>query len=212
MHNDDLKQLLKSAEAGSRFLPLAPAMLVGRVYESQRKQRRRRRIALSIVPIAFVLVGFGFSLQRFLVTAPPPVDAVAIVPSIAEGIERTDVSPLTLGGDDPQGLKPMEKSLEQLQLEVTYHRLVAQKIQTQRRLEANAADFRGPDPIDLAEEVKEVTAYRMLLRADALRSAMRPQEEAVAIYRDVVRLFSTTRSADLARQRLVDLGVSERDV
>ena len=53
-----------------------------------------------------------------------------------------------------------------------------------------------------AREQIEIVACRMILEADALRQAMRPEEEATAIYEKVVRLFPDTRSAQTARERL----------
>ena len=52
------------------------------------------------------------------------------------------------------------------------------------------------DPVDQIREQIDSVAYRMILRADALRAAMTPSDEAVVIYENVVRLFPTTPSAD----------------
>jgi TolA-binding protein len=52
----------------------------------------------------------------------------------------------------------------------------------------------------------------MILRADAILASMQSSEEAATIYRQVVRLFPTTGSAELAKERLMKAGFSAEDI
>jgi hypothetical protein len=65
----------------------------------------------------------------------------------------------------------------------------------------------NPSSDRTSREPLDVVAYRMVLRADAILAGMQ-REQAASIYRQVVRLFPTTGSAELARQRLINAGFS----
>jgi hypothetical protein len=60
------------------------------------------------------------------------------------------------------------------------------------------------DPTDLVRERLDLVALRMIVRADQLRGSRPLDGEAEAIYRQVIRLFPTTHSAELARARLAE--------
>ena len=62
-------------------------------------------------------------------------------------------------------------------------------------------------PAESVEMQVDLVAYRMIVEAESLQKAMRPSDQSISLYREVVRLFPTTWAAEVARERLSDLGV-----
>jgi hypothetical protein len=101
--------------------------------------------------------------------------------------------------------------IERLRAEAELHERVARELVSQRKRDAAREQVRlallRTDPLDDVREQVDVVAYRMVMRADDLQTRMDP--EAIDVYRDVVQLFPNTSSAELARQRLTQLGLSD---
>jgi len=99
--------------------------------------------------------------------------------------------------------------IEWLQTEAELHERVARQLiagrNRDRALEHAQRVLAEPDPLDEVREQIDVVAYRMIQRADDLRTQMDPSEEAIRLYRDVERLFPRTYSAEVARERLTAL-------
>jgi hypothetical protein len=109
-----------------------------------------------------------------------------------------------------QGGPPFDASeLERLRTEAEYHERVAREMMAQMELERSRRRMLATaDPLDEIRQQVDVVAYRMILRADNLQTEMMASREAIELYRDVLKLFPKTYSADVARQRLSALGES----
>lgn len=185
MRDDKLKSLLRDAEAGMERPNFAPADLAGRIRRLDRRRRRRTRMFLAAVPLmALGTIIAGWS----LLPNPAPMkieDRMASVPFDAGEIER-------------------------LRAEAEYHqRLARQMIALRKRdrtLEQARRVLAQPDPLDQIREQIDIVAYRMIQRADELRTQMEPSAEAIRVYRDVESLFPNTYAAEVARERLGTLG------
>lgn len=188
MRDDELKSLLRDAEAGMERPSLAPADLAGRVRRLDRRRRRRTRMFLAAVPLTAlgtIIAGWSF------LPSPAPMrmdDRMASVPFDVGEIER-------------------------LRAEAEYHERLARHMialgKRDRALEQARRALAQPDPLDVVREQIDVVAYRMIQRADELRTQIDPSAEAIRVYRDVERLFPNTYSAKVARERLTALGARE---
>ncbi len=183
MRDDELTNILRRAEADLGPSPLAPRELVARVRAAQQTQRRRRQFAVATsLPLAAVLA-FTF----WNVTPNPIRESHVPAPPPAAAITAAEID-----------------------------RLIAKAEAHERKARALIA-ARPPRTIALADdpladirEELDVVAYGMILRADELREAMRPDGEAIELYRDVLRQFPTTYSAEVAQQRLRELSANSK--
>jgi hypothetical protein len=186
MQEDRLRKLLEGAEAGATS-PFVPGDLATRVRQRrQQRVRNRQRLAIAApLLLAAALVG----VWRL---APPRVEPIA---------ERTETK--TAGVD----LAAELAAIEQLQAEAELHGHLARQLAAERRV-ALAAKGAARQPVESVSEQVEIVAYRMILTADTLRSAMRQADEA-GVYEKLIQLFPHTHSAELARERLLALGDSQ---
>lgn len=222
MHEEDLKRLLRLAEDGLEHPPIETMALMASVRDRARKGKRRRRTLVLVVPLCFCLIGMVWLVrdsgkmpsengERMVATSNDGIGEAIHQIEARETSDSGNLS-LTLGGDYREAAKQGGSNTQMLEAGIAYHLHLAQSLQAQSRLENARREVDTlPSEVSTAE-VMEVTAYRMLLRADALLAEMQPREEAIAIYRNVVRLYSKTHSAQLARQRLSELGIPEGDV
>lgn len=194
MQDHELKNLLRKAESDLADTPLDARHLAQRVRDRDRRGQQRRRLMTVAAPLLLAIVaGIWIVERRASLSEIPGVD-------VARQLNRIDV--LDTGRD-----------IEQLVAQAEFHRRVARRIAAKLKEDRPRGDI--PDtlaaaqPEDEIREQLEIVAYRMILRADGLRAAMAPDSEAVVIYSDIVRLFPDTQSAELARRRLTDLGVSQ---
>ncbi len=198
MFDGELGNLLRQADEG--FTPELPAAreTARRVRELDRRRRQReRRLAAGAVLVVLVATGltaWSWNESR-RETAQPIAAQMAEVPSAAT--DGTDTTP-----DD----------LEMLAAEAESHLRLARRMMADREQEEIERrvmrDLAQPDPIDEVRERLDVVAFRMVSEADRLLAAMQPAEEAIAIYREVIRLFPETSSAHIARERLSALAKS----
>lgn len=188
MNNDQLKDLLRGAEADFERPDVAPAELVERVRGLDRRRRQRARVVLTLAPLAVVgVVLAGWSLWPDTVPTKSEQRVAHALPDVGE--------------------------IERLRTEAEFHERVARQMiashQRDRAREAAKRALLQSDPLQGVREQIDVVAYRMVERADALRTQMDPPAEAIRVYFDVQRMFPTTYSAELARKRLSELGLSE---
>jgi len=191
MNDDELKSLLRDAEAGMQRPNFAPADLAGRVRRLDCRRRRRTRMFLAALPLtALGTIIAGWSLLP---------------------------SPVPMKIDDRMASVPFDVGeIERLRAEAEYHQRLAQRMIAQRKrdqaLEQARRVLAQPDPLDRMREQIGVVAYRMIQRADELRMELDPSEEAIRVYRDVERMFPNTYAAEVARERLGTLGASQGEI
>lgn len=187
MRDQDFQNLLRAAESNLDVPSLDTAQLAQRVREAHRRGNRRRRTVAALAPLALMVL--VWALRPTAHQAPEKIDAALV------------------GGSDFAN-SDKSKDIDELIAQADFHRRVALRIhELVKRDRAAGETIDAADGVVEIREQLEVVAYRMILRADALRAAMRPADEALVIYQDIVRLFPNTHSAELARKRLTDLGV-----
>jgi hypothetical protein len=185
MRDQDIQDLLRAAESNLDKPPLDTAQFAWKVRERHRRGKRRLRTVAALAPLALLAV--VWTLRPATPEPPRKLDA-----SLADNSEA-----------------PGGSHISDLIAQAEFHRQVATRInQLVKRDRASGATTGGGSELPEIREQLEVVAYRMILRADALRAVMQPADEALVIYQDIVRLFPNTHSAELARQRLADLGIS----
>jgi hypothetical protein len=195
MQDDELKNLLRKAESDLVDSPLDAGLLAERVRGRWQRGQRRRRVIAVAGPLLLIIAATGL----WIVGRRAPLSEISGVDD-ARQLNRIDV--LDTGRD-----------IEQLVAQAEFHRRLARRIAAKLKEGRPRGDI--PDtlaaerPEDEIREQLEIVAYRMILRADGLRAAMAPGNEIVVIYRDIVRLFPDTQSAELARRRLTELGASQ---
>jgi len=186
MRDQDLHDLLRTAESDLEKPSLDAAQLARNVRERHRRGKRRLRTIAAIAPL--VLLAVVWALRPTTPQLAQKLDAPLAANSTA--FANSDLSELIAQAE--------------------FHRDVATRINRlmKRDRESDATAGGGAELPEIREQL-EIVAYRMIMRADALREAMQPADEALAIYQEIVRLFPDTHSAELARKRLTDLGISQ---
>ena len=191
MQDHELENLLRGAEADLGDAPLDAARLAERVRDRRRRRGRKRRVIATAAPLLLAIGAVGWYWSGREVALP--VDHAA-----------QQARQMTAGE---------EADIERLVAQADFHRRVALRIDAllrQERLLGEARDaLVAAEPEAEIREQLEIVAYRMILRADALRAAMEPGNKAAAVYQDIVRLFPNTQSAELARRRLTELSASQ---
>lgn len=191
MRDDELKSLLRGAEVGLGDAPVDAARLAERVRDRRRRRGRNRRVIAVAAPLLLAIGAVG--LFRSGRDVAMPVDHVA--------------------QQERQTTANEEADIERLVAQADFHRRVALRIDALLREERSLGEARealaAAEPEAEIREQLEIVAYRMILRADALRAAMEPGDAALVIYQDIVRLFPNTQSAELARRRLTELEASQ---
>jgi hypothetical protein len=184
MRDDELTNILRDSEADLPPKSLLAGELAARVRAAQRTQQRRRRLAVAAsLPVAAALAFVAWSVQTNPTRQPD-------VPTPSQVAEIT------------------ADEIDRLIAEAEAHERNARAmIAAQPPRDAALAD----DPLaDIREEL-DVVAYRMILEADDLRAQMQPTAAAIELYQKVQRLFPTSYSAEVARERLHTLGVEQGD-
>lgn len=189
MNDDELKSLLRSADAGVEKPVFATGELAERVRRLDRRRRRRARLLVAAAPVLGVVTIAAWFLPQKAV--PTNADRrAASVPSDVREIER-------------------------LRAEAAYQEQMARAMislaERERVARSVAVVGEESDPLDEIREQVDVVAYRMILRADDLYARKMDSPEVVELYREVMQLFPKTYSAEVARRRLTDLGASVED-
>jgi hypothetical protein len=179
MNDDELKALLRGAD---RPVAVDGAALATRARRIERRRVVRSRLLLAAAPVVLLMVVWGVR----------PREA-----AVAPAVDRAEL--------------PAE--IERLRAEAAWQtekarRLVALAEAERLPRATDALASGGADPLADVREQVDVVAYQMVLRADGLHAAMMDSAEAVELYREVLRLFPTTYSAEVARERLAGLGAN----
>ena len=184
---DELKQLLRTADAHGPAAPLHADDLSARV--QRRLARRRQRQATAVTLGVFILVGVGvFTVLR---DDPPTQRNVIALPAttVTAPARRHNARPRRRG--------------RRLRLTATLHELTAQRLlAASARAFAAAGDVlrRSSDPQLLRDRAALVLVYD----ADRDVRENRPAD-ARARYRRAIELFPHTHWAQVARQRLKEI-------
>jgi hypothetical protein len=180
MHDDELKKLLRQADAGRDRLLTDGRELADHVRWVDRSRRKRARVLAAVMPAALAIVVGWMILSRD--TSVAPNGAVELAQ-----IERLRV---------------------QAEFHERRARELIARVERERGLPSTPHASEVSDPLAEIREQVDVVAYQMILRADALRAGMMASREAIELYRKVLRLFPKTYSAQVARDRLSGLGAS----
>jgi len=205
MNDEPLKALLHRADAESEPSLLPAGELVRRVEGAVRRQQQRKATAVAVViPIVFGVI--GLTAWRHQQNTAPTVrgePATAISKYPASAVEQRIVS------SAPDEVELALQELAALEAEANFHLQIARRMIADRERDATLALARraltDDEPSEAVRERLDLVAYRMIARADRLRSEPHPNEDPIVIYREVVRLFPTTDSAAEARLRLAEL-------
>ncbi|HTM56059.1 MAG TPA: hypothetical protein VL175_18670 [Pirellulales bacterium] len=140
------------------------------------------------------------------------VAAAALLWRYPRSVERAEVVRVatTSRQDVPSTSAPETgppTSIARLRIEAEFHTRLAHDLMAINARARERQQRQNPSSDRTSREPLDVVAYRMVLRADAILAGMQ-REQAASIYRQVVRLFPTTGSAELARQRLINAGFS----
>lgn len=172
----------------------APRDLCRRVRELDRRRRNRVRVLTASLPAVLLAAGLATWAWR----GPRENGDLRVAGDRGAGVAQLAVG----GGGDTVSLEEIER----LAAEADFHLLVARRMiaafEHERAMEQVRRELALGDGLDEVRRELDVVAYRMICRADRMREAMQPSEEAVALYRQVIELFPTTHSAELARERL----------
>ena len=203
MQDDQLQKLLQAAERDLSDPPGAPRELAEMVQVRFGKRRRNARAIMIATP--WVLVAICLATWQIR-------DRVVATSGTATQLGHQTIAT----SSEPPGHVLDADEIKRLEAEADFHVQVARNIialreQDRMRERARAASAEG-DPLDDAREQLEIVACRMILRAEQLQAQMQPAEEAIGIYRDIVHLYPHTHSADSARRRLMELGISQGDI
>lgn len=201
MNDERLQALLRQAEPTGAPCLEAAHDLAERVRSQLRWRQQRTRAAAMALPAILLAVGAYVWTTTTSSNLPP------------EELRRAELSASpernTSHAVDSTSKQGIEARVARLKREADLQQLVARRLMQLERYDL-AAEFveQDRDQLDELENSRrqlDVVAFRMILRADRLRETMSPSVEAIAIYEDVVRLYPTTDSAEIARARLADI-------
>jgi hypothetical protein len=204
MDDTKIRNLLRQADRIAGPPPMDPLGLADRV-RRLRARRQRIRIAASAAVAALIAVSVGaaFFATR-LPIQPLPVNQP---PTLAElGAPSPDTRP---------DLDRLQAHIDQLRAEadsaLALVREVSAVLEQQRRL---AELDRASASIDPRDEVRwqiNQAAFISVYQADRMYRELDLRESAVESYRQVISLFPDTPAAEVARQRLSEIGTSKGD-
>jgi hypothetical protein len=188
-----LQELLNRAEADWTPDVGDPRQLAERVRARHAVGVGRRRMfssvgALALVAAAALLWRYPRSVER--------AEVVRVATTYRQDVPSTSA---------PETGPPT--SIARLRIEAEFHTRLAHDLMAINARARERQQRQNPSSDRTSREPLDVVAYRMVLRADAILAGMQ-REQAASIYRQVVRLFPTTGSAELARQRLINAGFS----
>lgn len=183
MNEQELQRLLARAERDVEWTPVDPARIRTLAAERRRVRRRRRLVISTVAPLVGLLALLGWMRMRDAGPVVTVADTRPTAERIAELQQRSKVQ-----------LEALRETLAEIELELARH-------------DDDLAEVR----LDRVREELDVVAAQMMYQADRLRADQRPQEEVLAVYRDVIRLFPETRAASEARDRL-NLSAPQGDI
>ena len=182
MNNDRLEQLLQTADKSAG----RPIYHTDNLADFVRRRARGRHIKMIVAPIAaavFILAG----LCLFTFT------------------NKAGQKPLT-----PQQIASLNAQIKDLNkrvdatLNLVREVLARQKAQ-QRLDELNAQLAAIPDPLEEMNKKIEKTAFILVYYADKRYEESGDPQDVIQTYNRVIELFPDTRSAELAKQKLIEI-------
>ncbi len=197
MDDDQIHQLLWNADrdAGPPTVAAQLTVVAARKLLAERRHRNRSVVAATAV----VLLGcVGLAWRAIGVSRPVSQPDLTVASADAPQDSGADV-----GGN------AAETDLAALAAEAEFHARVARRmiaaLNHQKSLEAWQKERALGDPLENIRAELDVTAFRMIARADRIIEQMGERDSAIAIYKDVIRLFPKTLSAGVAHDRLARL-------
>lgn len=137
------------------------------------------------------------------------------VPLAAAAVVAVATALLILSGEvqrpEPQRIASLEEQVKQLQARTDATLQLVQEVlesdRRQRRLAALEAELASiPDPLQEIEQQVDKTAFLLIYQADRLYKELNQTESAVAAYKEVIQLFPDNRWAQVAKERLAEIG------
>ena len=198
MQERDLQHLLRNADRQAGPPPEAPPLTVRQARKLIAQRQRRSRAIVGATTVVLLLG--GGTVWRATGVSRSVADPESQVAEAAPAPTPTDVA---------------ETDLAALAAEADFHALVARRmiaaLRHQQALEAWQKERALGDPIEQIHAELDKTAFRMIARADGIIEQMGERATAIAIYKDVIRLFPKTLSAGVAHDRLAKIDQPQGD-
>jgi septal ring factor EnvC (AmiA/AmiB activator) len=186
MNNDRLEQLLQAADKSAG----RPVYHTDNLADFVHRRARRRRIKMVVAPIAaafLILAGFWILPKTVGQKPLTPEQIASLNTQIRDLNKRVDAT-----------------------LNLVREVLAQQKAQ-QRLDELNAQLAAIPDPLDELNKKVEKTAFILVYYADKRYEESGNPQDVIQTYNRVIELFPDTRSAKLAKQKLVEIQKNKTD-
>ena len=191
MHDEQLKNLLQRADSEVN-LPWVGSGELARRVRALVRQRRRRRATTVCLAMLLVVGGSTAWLYRPLLL---PLDEVVDRPGEQAATGDSEVVDQRLD---------VAAEFARLGAEADYRQYLARRMIALEKRDRALAQLRR-DALQKTRRQVDVVAFRMILRAERMRATMQPPAEAIVIYEEVLQLFPTTDSAEVARLRLAEI-------
>jgi hypothetical protein len=196
MNDVQLHKLLTEADRDAGPPPDGPPLNVVAARKLLARRQQRKRVVLGST--AFALLAAGILWRAVGVSRP---------------VSDQDVPAAQVAANQSSGNNAIsqvsEADIAALAAEAEFHALVARRmiaaLNQQKALEAWQKEQALGDPLENLRAELDETAFRMIARADQIIQQMGERDSAIAIYKDVIRLFPKTLSAGVAHDRLARL-------
>ena len=206
MTSDPLQELLRRADAAAGGPAPLPGVLPDRVRRLAERRRRRNVAGGAVVAAMFATFSATWLLSSGTVSRPEGQTETAArgsgtraAPSgaVAPDTQRllTEIASLRAEGDLRMQIVERTRAIRQREI----------------RLAALERELTRPDPVELARAEVEQSAATLVHQAERLHRALNLRAAAIDSYHRTIRLFPQTRSAQVARARLSELGVKQGD-
>lgn len=195
MNRDDLESLLQRADRAAGPPPAGPADLADRVRRLARR-RHRTRVVVRAAVAAVVVAGLGLAVHSAAVRNEPSELTTAQQPTPPDPASNEEVA--RLRSEIAQLRQEANALAEQIR------GMTAIQEQRQRLDQLEQAVAR----LESGEEVRgemERAAFTIVYQADRMYRELGLRDSAVEAYREAVKLFPDTPSAEIARTRLIEI-------
>lgn len=196
MNRDPVETLLQRADRAAGPPPAGPADLADRVRQLAGR-RHRTQVVIRTAAAAVVAIGLGLAIRSAAVR--PGVDdgqAVSQQPAPAPSPSDEEVTRLRME------IAQLRREADDLAEQIRGMAVIQQQRQRLDRLERAVAR------LESGEEVRaemERAAFTIVYQADRMYRELGRRESAVEAYREAIRLFPETASAQIARTRLSEI-------
>lgn len=195
--SDPIEQLLRAADRAAAAPPAGPADLADRVRCRARRQRSLHAVGGTAAAAVIVLaVGVWWLTSPGGPTAEAPVVARSQPATQDEVAQlRAEIAALRQEADAALALA----------------RQLAAERQRQDQMAALQRVIDGPDAVDEVRREMDQAAFTIVYQADRMLRELNLPESAIESYRQAIRLFPDSPSAEVARQRLAELETLKGD-